>query len=60
MIAEFNGIDYDSLVRAVLESAFKRYGFNYVLNPGPQQAVRLDGVEVRSPSKRKADGGKKR
>ncbi len=35
MIAEFNGIDYDSLVRAVLESAFKRYGFNYVLNPGP-------------------------
>lgn len=34
MIAEFNGIDYDSLVRAVLESALKRYGFNYVLNRG--------------------------
>jgi D-alanine-D-alanine ligase len=36
MIAEFNGIDYDSLVRAVLESALKRYGFNYVLNRGKE------------------------
>ncbi|MGE5493922.1 MAG: D-alanine--D-alanine ligase family protein [Burkholderiales bacterium] len=34
MIAEFNGIGYDSLVRAVLESALKRYGFNYVFNRG--------------------------
>lgn len=34
MIAEFNGMDYKSLVRAVLESALKRYGFDYILNRG--------------------------
>jgi D-alanine-D-alanine ligase len=34
MIAEFNGMDYKSLVRAVLESALKRYGFKNILNRG--------------------------
>lgn len=34
MIAEFNGMDYKSLVCAVLESALQRYGFDNILNRG--------------------------
>ncbi len=34
MIAEFNGMSYESLVRGVLASALKRYGFKNVLNRG--------------------------
>ena len=34
MIAEFNGIDYESLVSSVLNSALKRYGFDYILDRG--------------------------
>ncbi len=41
MIAEFNGIDYDSLVRAVLSSALKRYGFKYVLNRGNEYGLQF-------------------
>lgn len=41
MIAEFNGMGYDSLVREVLYSAFKRYGFNYVLNRGNEYELQF-------------------
>ncbi len=34
MIAEFSGMDYKTLVRAVLESALKRYGLKNILNRG--------------------------
>jgi D-alanine-D-alanine ligase len=34
MIAEFNGMSYEALVRGVLASALKRYGFDNVLNRG--------------------------
>lgn len=34
MLAEFNGMDYESLVCGVLASALKRYGFDYILNRG--------------------------
>lgn len=34
MLAEFCGMDYESLVRGVLASALKRYGFDYILNRG--------------------------
>jgi len=32
MIAEFNGMNYDTLVRSILNSALKRYGFHFYLS----------------------------
>ena len=34
MIAQFNGMDYVSLVRGILESALKRYGLSFCLRRG--------------------------